>query len=124
MSVSSIYIIKVMITLLPTIINFRKDRRDWVKREGKGVDEKKYKKHAEKALNAFITLGPLYIKLGQWLSTRADFLPQPYLEVLANLQDNVPPAPFTQVNPISKVSLGKLKACMNHLIRQRSLEQV
>ena len=43
MSVSSIYIIKVMITLLPTIINFRKDRRDWVKREGKGVDEKKYK---------------------------------------------------------------------------------
>jgi predicted unusual protein kinase regulating ubiquinone biosynthesis (AarF/ABC1/UbiB family) len=109
MSVSSIYIIKIMITLLPTILNFRKDRRDWVKREGKGVDEKKYKKHAEKALKAFITLGPSYIKLGQWLSTRADFLPQPYLEVLANLQDNVPPAPFEQVKPIIESELGKIE---------------
>jgi predicted unusual protein kinase regulating ubiquinone biosynthesis (AarF/ABC1/UbiB family) len=110
MSVSTIYIIKIIIKLLPTIINFRKDRRDWVKREGKGVDEKKYKKHAEKALKAFITLGPSYIKLGQWLSTRADFLPQPYLEVLANLQDNVPPAPFTQVKPIIESELGKIES--------------
>src|SRR6476660_3659875 len=110
MSVSSIYIIKIMITLLPTILNFRKDRRDWVKREGKGVDEKKYKKNAEKALKAFITLGPSYIKLGQWLSTRADFLPQPYLEVLANLQDKVPPAPFTQVKPIIESELGKIES--------------
>ena len=109
MSVSTIYIVKIMIKLLPTILNFRKDRRDWVRREGKNVNEKKYKKHAEIALKAFITLGPSYIKLGQWLSTRADFLPQPYLEVLANLQDNVPPAPFTQVKPIIESDLGKIE---------------
>ena len=73
MSASNIQLAKVVLKLLPTVISFRKDRRDWVKREGKNINKKKYIKHAEKALKAFIALGPSYIKLGQWLSTRADF---------------------------------------------------
>ena len=109
MSASNIQLAKVVLKLLPTVISFRKDRRDWVKREGKNINKKKYIKHAEKALKAFIALGPSYIKLGQWLSTRADFLPQPYLEVLAKLQDNVPPAPFTEVKPIIESELGKIE---------------
>jgi predicted unusual protein kinase regulating ubiquinone biosynthesis (AarF/ABC1/UbiB family) len=77
-SPSKIQIAKVVLKLLPFIINFRRDRREWVKREGKNINEKKYRKHAEKALKTFIELGPSYIKLGQWLSTRADILPQTY----------------------------------------------
>jgi predicted unusual protein kinase regulating ubiquinone biosynthesis (AarF/ABC1/UbiB family) len=94
--------------LLPCIISFRKDRREWVRREGKNVDTNKYKKHAEKLLKTFITLGPSYIKLGQWLSTRADILPMPYLEVLARLQDEVPPDQFVKVRPIIENELGKI----------------
>ena len=109
MSASNIQLAKVVLKLLPAVISFRKDRRDWVKREGKNINKKKYTKHAEKALKAFIALGPSYIKLGQWLSTRADFLPQPYLEVLAKLQDSVPPAPFAQVKPIIESELGKIE---------------
>ena len=61
------------------------------------------------ALKTFIELGPSYIKLGQWLSTRADILPLPYLEVLAKLQDDVPPSQFIQVKPIIENELGKIE---------------
>jgi predicted unusual protein kinase regulating ubiquinone biosynthesis (AarF/ABC1/UbiB family) len=108
-SPSKIQVIRVVLKLLPFIINFRKDRREWVKKEGKNINEKKYRKHAEKALRTFIELGPSYIKLGQWLSTRADILPQPYLEVLATLQDDVPPAPFSKTRPIIEDELGELE---------------
>src|SRR5436305_11732050 len=44
-----------------------------------------------------IKLGVLMIKLGQFLSSRADLLPQRALDVLSSLQDEVPPAPFSHV---------------------------
>ena len=97
---SKLHVARVVLRLLPVIFNFRRDRREWVRREGKNVDEAKYKRHAERALQTFIDLGPSYIKLGQWLSTRVDILPQPYLEVLSRLQDDVPPAPFPEIRPI------------------------
>jgi predicted unusual protein kinase regulating ubiquinone biosynthesis (AarF/ABC1/UbiB family) len=39
-------------------------------------------------------LGPVYVKLGQLLSTRPDLLPPAYIEALSNLQSNVPPVPW------------------------------
>ena len=100
--------IKVLIKLVPLIIALRKDRREWVRREGKNVDYAKFSKNAKKVLNTFVSLGPVYIKLGQWLSSRADILPQPYMEELAKLQDDVPAAPFEQVRPIIEKNLGHL----------------
>jgi predicted unusual protein kinase regulating ubiquinone biosynthesis (AarF/ABC1/UbiB family) len=108
-SPSKIQVAKVVLKLLPFIINFRKDRREWVKREGKNINERKYRKHAESALRTFIELGPSYIKLGQWLSTRADIMPQPYLEVFATLQDDVPQAPFSKTKPVIENELGKIE---------------
>jgi predicted unusual protein kinase regulating ubiquinone biosynthesis (AarF/ABC1/UbiB family) len=106
---SRLHVAKVVLKLLPVVLALRRDRREWVRREGKNVDEAKYRRHAEKALSTFISLGPSYIKLGQWLSSRADILPQPYLEVLAKLQDDVPPAPFSQIRPIIEAELGPLE---------------
>jgi predicted unusual protein kinase regulating ubiquinone biosynthesis (AarF/ABC1/UbiB family) len=97
-----------LLKLLPIIITLRKDRREWVKSEGKNVDYEKYRRHARKILNTFIELGPVYIKLGQWLSSRADLLPQPYLEELSKLQDDVPAAPFEKVKPIIEKNLGPI----------------
>jgi predicted unusual protein kinase regulating ubiquinone biosynthesis (AarF/ABC1/UbiB family) len=106
---SKIHLARVLLKLLPVAFKFRRDRRKWVKQEGKNIDEKKYRKHAEKALKTFIELGPSYIKLGQWLSTRADILPQPYLDVLAKLQDEVPPAPFSEVKSMIENELGDIQ---------------
>lgn len=86
----------------------RRDRREWVRNEGKNIDYEKFQKNARKVLKTFVSLGPVYIKLGQWLSSRADILPQPYMEELAKLQDDVPPAPFEQVKPIIERDLGSI----------------
>jgi ubiquinone biosynthesis protein len=51
-------------------------------------------------------LGPTYIKLGQFLSTRSDMLPGQYLEVLTRLQDNVEPFPFEKVEKIISNEIG------------------
>ncbi len=100
--------VQVLFKLIPLIVTLRRDRREWVKTEGKNVDYEKYKRNGHKVLNTFVSLGPVYIKLGQWLSSRADILPQPYLEELAKLQDDVPAAPFEQVRPIIEKDLGPL----------------
>lgn len=51
-------------------------------------------------------LGPTFIKLAQLLSTRSDLLPQPYIDALTRLQDNVGPFPFTEVEQIVNTELG------------------
>ena len=51
-------------------------------------------------------MGPTYIKLGQLLSTRADFLPQAYMAALARLQDDIAPFPTAEVERIIESELG------------------
>jgi ubiquinone biosynthesis protein len=47
--------------------------------------------------NILVDLGPVYIKLGQLLSTRPDLLPASYIEALSTLQAQVPPAPWEEI---------------------------
>jgi predicted unusual protein kinase regulating ubiquinone biosynthesis (AarF/ABC1/UbiB family) len=54
-----------------------------------------------------IKLGVLMIKLGQFLSSRADLLPEQALAVLTALQDEVPAAPFSHVVSVIEAELGK-----------------
>src|SRR5215831_4497428 len=54
-----------------------------------------------------IKLGGLLIKLGQFLSARADLLPEEALAVLATLQDEVPAEPFSHVVSVIEEELGK-----------------
>jgi ubiquinone biosynthesis protein len=51
-------------------------------------------------------MGPTFIKLAQLLSTRADLLPQPYIDALTRLQDKVEPFAFTEVEQIVAGELG------------------
>ena len=51
-------------------------------------------------------LGPTFIKLGQLLSTRPDFIPPVYLVALTRLQDHCEEFPFTEVEKIVVSELG------------------
>ncbi|MGH1567945.1 MAG: ABC1 kinase family protein, partial [Nitrosopumilus sp.] len=120
--------IQVLFKLLPSVLALRKDRKKWINQEKNQIDSEQFRKNARKVLNTFISLGPVYIKLGQWLSSRADILPQPYLEELSKLQDSVPPAPYDQVKPIIEKELGPIHEKFDeidpHSISGASLGQV
>ncbi|MDJ0677990.1 MAG: AarF/ABC1/UbiB kinase family protein [Calothrix sp. MO_167.B42] len=47
--------------------------------------------------NILTELGPVYVKLGQLLSTRPDLLPGEYVDTLTDLQANVPPVPWPEI---------------------------
>src|SRR5207253_8299871 len=54
-----------------------------------------------------LELGVLLIKLGQFLSSRVDLLPERAIAILSSLQDEVPPAPFDHVVQVIESELGK-----------------
>jgi len=56
---------------------------------------------------AAVELGVLMIKLGQFLSSRVDLLPEKAVAVLSSLQDEVPPAPFDHVVQVLESELGR-----------------
>lgn len=105
---SAVRTLQVLFKLLPSIFALRKDRKKWINQEKNQIDSEQFRKNARKILETFISLGPVYIKLGQWLSSRADILPQPYLVELSKLQDSVPSAPFDQVKPIIEKDIGSI----------------
>ncbi len=55
--------------------------------------------------NILIDLGPVYVKLGQLLSTRPDLLPGDYIEALTDLQANVPAVPWSEVEILIRQQL-------------------
>ena len=64
-------------------------------------------------------MGPTFIKLAQLLSTRADLLPQPYIDALTRLQDKVGPFPFTEVEEIVCNELGvRISKAFSHFESQ------
>ncbi|HNS32019.1 MAG TPA: AarF/UbiB family protein [bacterium] len=52
-------------------------------------------------------LGPVFIKLGQILSTRPDFVPLPYIHELEKLQDSTFIVPFEKISEIFRKETGK-----------------
>jgi ubiquinone biosynthesis protein len=50
--------------------------------------------------NILVALGPVYVKLGQLLSTRPDLLRPEYIEALSTLQAEVPPVPWEEIEVV------------------------
>ena len=55
----------------------------------------------------FVSLEALWVKLGQYLSSRGDILPNPYLVHMSKCQDALPPRPFKEIKKIIESEFGK-----------------
>ncbi|KAI3977057.1 hypothetical protein MKX01_032172 [Papaver californicum] len=69
--------------------------------------EKTHERNAKRLLSLIVELEGLWVKLGQYLSTRADVLPQAYIVLLKQLQDSLPPRPVKEVCRTIQKELGK-----------------
>ena len=57
--------------------------------------------------NILTDLGPVYVKLGQLLSTRPDIMPPAYIEALSSLQTTVPAVPASEAEVQIRNSLPR-----------------
>jgi ubiquinone biosynthesis protein len=71
-----------------------------------GDDAERERARAERLRQACEELGPMFIKLGQMLSTRGDLLPEAYRLELAKLVDDVAPLPAEAIAEVIREELG------------------
>ncbi|KAK9741670.1 hypothetical protein RND81_03G121000 [Saponaria officinalis] len=83
-------------------------RGKWVKSNTKKASlwKKAHERNARRLLNFMIEMEGLWVKLGQYLSTRADVLPEAYIRLLQQLQDSLPPRPLEEVCHTIERELG------------------
>ncbi len=78
-------------------------------RPGRRSDDLGSDRQAQRARavrQAFEDLGPLYIKVGQMLSTRPDICPEYLMDEFENLHAKVSVSPFTEFEPVLEDELG------------------
>lgn len=98
---------KCEITLgLVSLLKAIQQREKWIsKHKRAALWERAHERNAKRVLNLIVELEGLWVKLGQYLSTRADVLPEAYISLLKQLQDSLPPRPLKEVAPISFVNM-------------------
>ena len=77
---------------------------------------KKCRSNPEKLRKALESLGPIFVKLGQVLSTRPDMIPSEITKELSKLQDDVEPFSWTQAKKLIEQQLDQpLSEIFNHI---------
>jgi predicted unusual protein kinase regulating ubiquinone biosynthesis (AarF/ABC1/UbiB family) len=109
--------LRVFFRLFPVFRRYLRDR-ERAKKDEENAWSYEREKNGAKALNAFISLGPTFIKLGQVLSARPDLLPKEYLSSFQKLQDEVPAAPFEDVLPTIQKNLGNIDEVFDEFNRE------
>ncbi|KAL8238991.1 hypothetical protein R6Q59_015558 [Mikania micrantha] len=69
--------------------------------------EKAHERNAKRVLKLIVKLEGLWVKMGQYLSTRADVLPEVYIRLLKQLQDSLPPRSLEEVCETIEKQLGQ-----------------
>lgn len=62
---------------------------------------------AKTTAEAFAAAGVTFVKLGQFIATRADMVPIEFVEEFGKLQSEAPPVPFAQLKPELEKAWGK-----------------
>ena len=95
---------------VPLAITVLRDRRRFLLfGRARDVTSARRYRRARRLKTTFVDLGPAFVKIGQMLSTRPDALPAEYVEVLSELQDQVPPAQWAAIEPVIEQELGPVE---------------
>jgi len=73
-----------------------------------GSRETEYEPIGQWLKDELVALGPAFIKMGQFVSTRSDVLPKGINEELKKLQDNITPTPFVDIQTVLVEEYGSL----------------
>jgi aarF domain-containing kinase len=79
-------------------LGLRRDTREEISR--------RHRRNAERLYRLAVRLQGLMIKPCQFLSSRADLVPDEYIDVLSRLQDKVPPRPYRDIRQVIRRELG------------------
>jgi ubiquinone biosynthesis protein len=72
-----------------------------------------------------VDLGPVYVKLGQLLSTRPDLLPPDYITALSDLQSNVPAVDWFEIETVLQAQIqGDLNEVFSEIDSPRRIDLV
>ncbi|XP_022936672.1 uncharacterized protein LOC111443195 [Cucurbita moschata] len=83
-------------------------REKWISKSKRAaLWERGHERNAKRALSLIIELEGLWVKFGQYLSTRADVIPDAYIRLFKQLQDSLPPRPLQEVRQTIQKELGK-----------------
>lgn len=94
---------------LPVYLRYRWEEFVWKGKDGEAKDaafDRLHRIYAPISLDHILSLRGLYVKLGQIMTTRADYAPPAYLKEYWKLQDAVPARPFSEIASVVKRELG------------------
>ncbi|KAJ1422493.1 UbiB domain [Sesbania bispinosa] len=81
-------------------------REKWISKSKQAtLWEKAHERNAKRVLNLILEMEGLWVKLGQYMSTRADVLPAAYISLLKQLQDSLPPRPLEEIAQVHRATL-------------------
>jgi predicted unusual protein kinase regulating ubiquinone biosynthesis (AarF/ABC1/UbiB family) len=101
-------VVAILAHALPLIASFRRDFRRYLKWGAPASRTYEFhERRAAKLVHSIATLGPAFVKLAQIFATRADLVPEPYLQALSTLTDRVPPVPWADIRRVLEQSWGE-----------------
>jgi predicted unusual protein kinase regulating ubiquinone biosynthesis (AarF/ABC1/UbiB family) len=84
--------------LVPLVVSLLRDRKRWVWWGAPLLRSATFHERRAKAfVHQIASLGPTFVKLAQIFASRADLIPEPYLQALGTLTDRVPPVPWSDI---------------------------
>ena len=98
----------ILLRLLPFAVSIRRDFRRWIFRGAPAARTRAFHaRRAERIVAAVAGLGPTFVKLAQVFASRPDVIPELYARALTTLTDQVPAAPWAEIERVVRDSYGR-----------------
>ena len=80
-----------------------------------------HRRNSKRVMQLMLDLRGLWVKAGQYLSSRPDVMPDEYIDLMSSLQDGMPARPLREVQSVIEDDMGKAVADIFSTIDERAL---